>query len=65
MKGQICQLCGLPRAGGGQRFCWACLGFILSLRQPEPTPPASTYRYPKPRRRQRPRPAVKKGASTT
>jgi hypothetical protein len=62
MKGQICHLCGQPRAGGGQRFCWGCLGLILSKRGPNPSTPAgSGYVYPKPKankkKPQPPRPA--------
>jgi hypothetical protein len=51
VKGQVCQGCGKPRAGGGHRFCWACLGEILSNREPYLAAPASTFRYPKPKRR--------------
>lgn len=26
----LCEGCGKMKAGGGQRFCWACLANILS-----------------------------------
>jgi hypothetical protein len=51
MKGQVCHGCSQPRAGGGQRFCWACLGLILTSPQPYPAAADSGYRYPRPRRR--------------
>jgi hypothetical protein len=54
MKGQICHGCGRPRAGGGQRFCWECLGLILSIRPAEPAPAPPSLLYPV-RRKARPR----------
>lgn len=45
----LCECCQKRRAGGGQRFCWRCLGEMLS--QPAPRPQAiriaeGTYSYP-------------------
>jgi hypothetical protein len=53
VKHTLCQGCGRYRAGGGQRFCWECLGTILSHRRPTPPCPTAPFRYPLPRKRQR------------
>lgn len=44
----ICEGCGKQRAAGGHRFCWACLGQILSQPAPAERPAwaKSTYTYP-------------------
>jgi hypothetical protein len=56
MTRTVCQLCGRPRAGGGQRFCWECLGLILSPRPAAPNPSPPLYRYPLPSKRRKRKP---------
>ena len=34
----LCEGCGKMKAGGGQRFCWACLVTILANRVDDTSP---------------------------
>ena len=54
MKHTLCQGCGRYRSGGGHRFCWECLGRILSNRPLEPLRQTAPFVYPLPRKKRKP-----------